>query len=105
MYVFYVILTDDDNPVFQETGTGEPSDSRFSKSTGDLVVASADEVSDVRRPTTSESTDGEFDGLSPPAAVVQKGWQSQKTHTYYFYQSESRILITSNELKFTFMFD
>lgn len=79
---------DDDNPVFQETGTGEPSDSRFSKSTGDLVVASADEVSDVRRPTTSESTDGEFDGLSPPAAVVQKGWQSQKTHTYYFYQSD-----------------
>ncbi|XP_071848804.1 E3 ubiquitin-protein ligase RNF10-like isoform X3 [Apostichopus japonicus] len=47
-------------------------------------LSSNDEVGKTRYPTTSESTEEE----SLAAAPSPKGRQSQKTHTYYFYQSD-----------------
>ncbi|PIK56804.1 putative RING finger protein 10-like [Apostichopus japonicus] len=49
-------------------------------------LSSTDEVGKTRYPTTSESTEGEFEESFP--APSPKGRQSQKTHTYYFYQSD-----------------
>lgn len=73
----------DSEPVFFESK--EPIDID-KEQTSPLNTLLTDDGKNNRHPTTSESTDGEPDGLHTETA--SKTTQVQKTHTYYFYQSD-----------------